>query len=114
MRCMEIALCSHLWLAVDRIEGDYAVVEWRATAEITDISLSLFQPTPRDGELWVFTVLSCSDDRSGIYNPLQHSITDERGTIWLSQPCDPQNRKALRLSLRRHDLLSHPDTPAEQ
>ena len=114
MRCMEIALCSHLWLTVDRIESDYAVVEWRDTADITDVSLSLFDPLPREGELWIFAVSSCTDPRSGIYDPSMHSITDEGGTIWLSQACDLRRQKNLMISLRRHDLQPPSNTANEQ
>ena len=74
------SLC--LVFTIDRLEGNWAVVEWRETATTTDIERSLFPTDPKEGERWIVRLIS-SLSGSGSYNPARHAYRDPSGWLFL-------------------------------
>lgn len=46
-------LCVHLALTVDRVETQWAVIEWWGSTNTADISLEHFPDEPREGSVWL-------------------------------------------------------------
>ena len=75
-------LCVHLALTVDRVENDWAVIEWWGSTETADLSLDHFPNRPKEGSLW-----------------LAHMRPDQDGQTFPLPSSGPRNRPyQLRLS----------------
>ena len=94
--------CLHFAFTIDRIEGDWAVIEWWGTTTITEVALSRFPDQPREGERWVVHLTNTPADDAAL--DVHHAPLNQRtGPPNISIP--PPKNVALRLS-RMPDITS--------
>ena len=54
-------LCVHLALTVDRVETEWAVIEWSGSTDTADISLEHFPDEPSEGSVWLAHLKPAAD-----------------------------------------------------
>ena len=112
---MPLLIALRLAGTVDRIEGDWVVVEWSG-GHFTDLPAAAFQRIPREGEP-VSLRLQPSTTGSALAIPSRPpSLATEAGL--LSLPAQVSLRPGLRYSLRirlpREAVLQRPTTPVQE
>ena len=100
-----------LIFTIDRIEADWAVVEWRGSTCTSEIEVSLFETQPHEGEQWA---VELRDKSSGtaFFDREQHAFTTQRGRLFLSHHHPPPT--FLKTEIRMHRISKNNPTGGDQ
>jgi len=82
-------MCGQLAFTIDRVEGNFTVVEWFQSEALTDVSSQLFPSHPKEGEAWNVRILQCHQG-TNIHDSLDNTLRNPSGKILTLPPnCKP-------------------------
>jgi hypothetical protein len=100
-------LCLHLGFTIDRIEGDFTVVEWLGSVLTTDVSTALYPRPPSEGEQWMIHLAPSTDGETRLDDSFL-ALTNPKGTIGLPKALTVNNQHQFRLRMTRTPNTSTP------
>jgi len=111
MMCAEILLCGQLAFTIDRVEGDFTIVEWHQSEALTDVSSELFPSLPKEGEAWDVRILQCHLGTS-THERLDNTLRNPSGNrLYLPPSCKPEihplNPGAFILKITPREDMDH-------
>jgi len=93
---------------VDRIEGDWAAVEWWPTAEIRDVATSRLPPHAQEGDQLIMTVRPRPQGTAIVTNCQQGSVLHTlRGQVHLPSDAPLPTDQRYRVWLRKRPATTH-------
>mgnify|MGYP004401871419 CR=1 FL=1 len=93
--CAPLIVCAQLLFIIDRVEGEFTIVEWQDGGELTDISSQVFPSPPHEGDLWSMNVFRCENNSTTTHGQSQTSN--------LANP-DPSLRSTCIPDSKRHTI----------
>ena len=111
MMCTQILICGQLAFTIDRVEGDFTVVEWFESEEVTDVSSQLFPSQPKEGEAWDVQIRQCHQG-ANTHDALDNTLRNPSGKILTLPPncrlnLPPQHQGAFILKITPREDMNH-------